>query len=108
MFGVFTTVKQFLTLLTLFSLDFYSSSKRPKNKANSLLSSRSREGQKTSSSRRKISFSENSSCVFLPRSSKPSSKLIAGCPCSFEPVLSCSHFATNGCAAGRKRPGRRL
>jgi hypothetical protein len=34
MFAVFRAVKQFLTLLTLFSLEFYSWSKIAKNKAN--------------------------------------------------------------------------
>jgi hypothetical protein len=56
MFGVFGAVKQFLTLLTLFSLDFYSSPKRPKNKANWLQLSRSTGSRISPGSRKKISI----------------------------------------------------
>jgi hypothetical protein len=56
MFAVFGAVKQFLSLLTLFSLDFYSESKRPKNKANMLNLGRSPESQNSFRSRKKISF----------------------------------------------------
>ena len=56
MFAVFRTVKQFLTLLTLFSLEFYSSSKIPKNKANLVYSGGSLASQNSFGSRKKVSL----------------------------------------------------
>ena len=63
MFAVFRAVKQFLTLLTLFSLEFYSWSKSPENKANKLHSKGSAVTEKSLRSRRKVSLFEKLSAV---------------------------------------------
>ena len=56
MFAVFRAVKQFLTLLTLFSLEFYSSLKMPKNKVKTVHSEESPDSGKSFGSRKKVSF----------------------------------------------------
>jgi hypothetical protein len=56
MFAVFRAVKQFLTLLTLFSLEIYSWMKIAKNKANMVHSAGLQVGRKSSGSRKKVSF----------------------------------------------------
>jgi hypothetical protein len=57
MFAVFGAVKQFLTLLTLFSLEIYSWSKIAKNKANIVHSEGLLISGRASGSRKKVSFS---------------------------------------------------
>ena len=56
MFAVFRAVKQFLSLLTLFSLEIYSSSKMPKNKAKLAYSEGSLASQNSFGSRKKVSL----------------------------------------------------
>jgi hypothetical protein len=56
MFAVFGAVKQFLTLLTLFSLEIYSWSKIAKNKADIVHSVGFFISGKSSGSRKKVSF----------------------------------------------------
>ena len=56
MFAVFGAVKQFLSLLTLFSLEIYSSSKSPKNKAKIVDSEESPASGKAVGSRKKVSL----------------------------------------------------
>jgi len=63
MFAVFGAVKQFLTLLTLFSLEIYSWSKIAKNKANIVYSAGFFISDKSSGSRKKVSFIEKPSGV---------------------------------------------
>jgi hypothetical protein len=63
MFAVFGAVKQFLTLLTLFSLEFYSLSKIAKNKAKIVHSAGFFISGKSSGSRKKVSFSGKASGV---------------------------------------------
>jgi len=63
MFAVFGAVKQFLTLLTLFSLEIYSWSKIAKNKAKIMHSAEFFISGKSSGSRKKVSFIGKSSGI---------------------------------------------
>ena len=63
MFAVFGAVKQFLTLLTLFSLEIYSWSKIAKNKANIVHSEGLLISGRPSGSRKKVSFIGKSSGI---------------------------------------------